>query len=59
MLLATKNTFKTQGVGVKMHLVVVAALFKGLTMPETFFEYVAGLIGAALVYLFFFVLLSF
>jgi len=28
-------------------------------MPETLFEYAAGLIGAALVYLFFFVLLSF
>jgi len=58
-LLETKNIFKTQGVGVRMHLVVAAVLFKGLIMPETFFEYFAGLIGAALVYLFFFVLLSF
>jgi hypothetical protein len=57
--LETKNTFKTQGVGARMHPVVVVVLFKGLTMPESFFEYFAGLIGAALVYLFFFVLLSF
>jgi hypothetical protein len=59
MLLATKNTFKTQGVGVRIHLVVVAALFKGLTMPESLFEVVAGLIGFALFYIFFVVLLSF
>jgi hypothetical protein len=59
MLLATKNTFKTQGAGVRMHLVVVAALFKGLTMPESLFEVVAGLIGFALFYIFFVVLLSF
>jgi hypothetical protein len=32
-------------------------LLRGDSM--TFFEYIAGLIGAALVYLFFFVLLSF
>jgi hypothetical protein len=32
---------------------------KGLTMPESLFEVVAGLIGFALFYLFFFVLLSF
>ena len=57
--LETKNTFKTQGVDARTRPVVAVALFKGLTMPESLFEYIAGLIGAALVYLFFFVLLSF
>ena len=59
MLLATKNTFKTQGAGVRMHHAVAVALFKGLTMPESLFEVIAGLIGFALFYVFFVVLLSF
>jgi hypothetical protein len=42
-----------------MHPVVAVALFKGLIMPESLFEVIAGLIGFALFYLFFFVLLSF
>jgi len=59
MLLAAKNTFEMLGAGARMHHAVAVALFKGLTMPESLFEVVAGLIGFALFYLFFFVLLSF
>ena len=47
------------GVGARMHRVVAVALFKGLIMPKSFLELLAGLIGFALFYVFFFVLLSF
>jgi hypothetical protein len=60
--LATKNTFKTQGAGVRMHLVVVVVLFKGLIMnnePTTFLEIIMGLIGFLVVWGFLILLLSF
>ncbi len=47
------------GAGVRMHHAVAVALFKGLKMPESLFEVIAGLIGFALFYVFFVVLLSF